>query len=93
LEALRYKLRMMVIPLRGPANVFCDNEYVVKSSTRPESTLKKKHISICYHKVRELQAGGSVRVARENGDTDLSGILMKIVTGPMLRNLVRRILF
>jgi uncharacterized protein len=46
LKALRYKLRMMGIPIRGPANVFCDTESVVKSSTRPESTLKKKHIHL-----------------------------------------------
>jgi hypothetical protein len=93
LEALRYKLRMMGVPIDGPANVFCDNESVVKSSTRPESTLKKKHISICYHKVRESQAGGSTRVAWESGETNLSDILTKIVPGPRLRNLVRQILF
>jgi hypothetical protein len=93
LEALRYKLRMMGIPIDGPANVFCDNESVVKSSTRPESTLKKKHISICYHKVRESQAGGSTRVAWESGETNLSDILTKINPGPRLRSLVRRILF
>jgi hypothetical protein len=79
LEALRYKLRMMGIPIRGPANVFCDNECVVKSSTRPESTLKKKHIFIGYHKVRESQASGLVQVAWENGDTNLSDTLMKAV--------------
>lgn len=46
LEALRYKLRMMGIPIEGPADVFCDNESVVTNSTIPESTLKRKHNSI-----------------------------------------------
>jgi hypothetical protein len=92
LEELRHKLRMMGIPIWGPANVFCDNESLVKSSMRPESTLKKRNILICYHKVRELQAGGLVQVAWENGDTNLADILTKIVMGPRLKSLVRRIL-
>jgi hypothetical protein len=37
-EALCYKLRMMGIPIEGPANVFCDNEAVFKNSAFPEST-------------------------------------------------------
>ena len=30
--SLRYKLLMFGIPIDGPANVFCDNEYVYRSS-------------------------------------------------------------
>ena len=41
IEALLYKLRMFGVPVDGPARIFCDNESVVKSSTFPESTLKK----------------------------------------------------
>ena len=56
IEALRYKLRMFGIPIEGPTNVFCDNEAVFKNTTIPESTLKKKHNSICYHRCREAVA-------------------------------------
>ena len=49
IHALRYKLRMMGIPLDGETNVFCDNQAVVINSSFPESQLKKKHLSICYH--------------------------------------------
>jgi hypothetical protein len=35
---------MMGIHLDGPANIFCDNEDVVRNSTMPESTLKRKHV-------------------------------------------------
>jgi hypothetical protein len=49
IEALRYKLRMFGVPIEGPTNVFCDNEAVCKNTTRPESTLTKKHHSIAYH--------------------------------------------
>jgi hypothetical protein len=38
IEGLRYKLCMMGIEVTGPTAMFCDNESVVKNSTRPEST-------------------------------------------------------
>jgi hypothetical protein len=47
---------MMGVQVDGPKYVFCDNESVVKNSTRPESMLKKKHNAIAYHRVREVQA-------------------------------------
>jgi hypothetical protein len=31
-EALRYKLRMMGIPIQGATNCFCDNKSVVTNS-------------------------------------------------------------
>ena len=67
IEGLRYKLRMMGVQVEGPTNVFCDNESVVKNLTKPESTLKKKHNAIAYHRgVREAQAAGIVRIAKED---------------------------
>ena len=56
IKGLRYKLRMMGIPLEGPANVLVDNETVMKNSTIPSSTVQKKHNAICYHCVREAVA-------------------------------------
>ena len=49
IQALQYKLCMMGIPIDGPTNMFCDNKAVVRNSTMPESTLKKKHVANCYH--------------------------------------------
>ena len=73
IEGLRYKLRMMGIQVDGPTNAFCDNKSVVKNSTKPESTLKKKHNAIAYHQVRKAQAAaGLVRIAnKEGGETNL----------------------
>jgi hypothetical protein len=62
IEALRYKLRMMGVPVDSPAKICCDNDSVVKSTTRPVSTLKK-HNAINYHRAREAQANGYVQVA------------------------------
>ena len=93
IEGLRYKLRMMGIPLEGPANVFCDNEAVVTSATRPESMLKKKHVSVCYHRVREGCASGMMRVAKEHTDTNLSDGLTKVLGAPRRKYLFEKILY
>ena len=93
IEGLRYKLRMMGIEVEGSTNVFCDNESVVKNTTRPESTLKKKHNAISYHRVREAQAAGIVRIAHEDGETNLADILTKCLPGPRLKQLIACILW
>jgi hypothetical protein len=48
-RGLRYKLRMMGVTLSGPTFVYGDNMSVVHNTQRPESVLKKKSNSICYH--------------------------------------------
>ena len=75
LEGMRYKLRMMGVEIQGPTNVFCDNDSVVKNAANPESTLKKRHNAIAYHRVRESIAAKTVRVAKEPGVTNLADIL------------------
>ena len=77
IEALRYKLRMFGVPLEGPTNIFCDNESVFKNASIPDSTLKKKHTIICYHRIREAVAVGTVRIAKEGTTTNLSDLFTK----------------
>jgi len=93
IEGLRYKLRMMGIPVDGPTNFFCDNESVVKSTIRPESTLKKKHNAIAYHRVHEAQAADIIRVAWEPTDSNLADLFTKVLPGPKLRELIQRVLW
>ena len=71
-ESLQYKLRMFGIPLEGPTNMICDNEAVFKNTSIPDSTLKKKHTSIYYHRCREAVTSRTVRVAKEGTLTNLS---------------------
>jgi hypothetical protein len=56
LRGLRYKIRMMGIPLSGPTYIYGDNKSQVTNSSRPESTLKKKCNSICHHAIHESVA-------------------------------------
>jgi hypothetical protein len=87
-EGLRYKLRMMGVPLAGPTALFCDNESVVRNSSAPESVLKKKHNAIAYHRTREAAASKIVSIAKEDGDTNLADLLTKLLAGPRLRRMV-----
>lgn len=56
IEGLRYKLRMFGLRVETPTYVHCDQEGVTRNIQSPQSTLKKKHNSICYHRVREAIA-------------------------------------
>jgi len=93
IEALRYKLRMFGIPLDGPANVFCDNQSVVTNSTVPDSTLKRKHNSIAYHRVRESVAGNVIRIAYVHSKSNNADVLTKPLPGPELRSVISNILW
>ena len=93
IEGLRYKLRMFGIPIEGPTSIFCDNEAVTLNSTHPESTLKRKHTSIAYHRVREAQAAGYVRIGRIEGSKNLADVLTKLLPGPRLKELIVGILW
>jgi hypothetical protein len=93
IEGLRYKLRMMGIPLDGSTSVFCDNEGVVKNTTAPESPLKKKHVAICYHRCREALAAGFIRLAKEHTSTNLADAFTKPLPGPRRKELLGRILY
>ena len=79
LIALRYKLRMMGVPIDGPSNVFCDNDSVVKSSVRPEAVLKKKCVSIAYHKTRECFASAIANIYFEYSDMNLADLFTKVL--------------
>jgi hypothetical protein len=93
IEGLRCKLRMLGVPLEGPANVFCDNESVVKNSSRPESTLKKRHNAIAYHHCWEAQVAGIIRIAFEQGKTNIADLFTKLMPAMRLKELVQMVLW
>ncbi len=91
--ALKYKLRMFGVPIEGPANVYCDNQGVVKNTTLPESTLSKKHNAINYHTVREAVAAGIMRVAKEPTETNLANLFTKVLPRPQRNELLANIVW
>jgi hypothetical protein len=93
LEGLRYKLRMMGVPIDEPTNTFCDNKSVVTNTTVPTSTLKKEHNSIAYHRVREAVAASILRIAKVHTTENLADLLTKLLSGIQLKSLIQKILW
>jgi hypothetical protein len=86
ISALLYKLRMMGIPVIGPARVYCDNKSVVTNATDPASVLNKRHNAICYHRVREAQAAGIIYVSWIPGQENLADLFTKTTMSGNVRN-------
>jgi hypothetical protein len=85
-RGLRYKLRMMGIPIREPTFVYGDNMSVIYNASRPESTLKKKSNEICYHFVRESVAMGESLVTHVRSEDNPADICTKIIPGGQKRD-------
>ena len=93
LEGLRYKLRMMGVPIDGPAYVKADNMSVVHNCSNPASMLKKKSNSIAYHYVRERCAGGVCNISYVPTDLNVADMLTKSQPGEVRRRLAEMVLY
>ncbi len=71
----------MGISLTGPSYIFADNKSQVTSSTIPESTLKNKCNSICYHAVQESVAMGESLITHIKSDDNLSDLMTNVTCG------------
>jgi len=91
-RGIRYKLRMMGVPLMGPVYIYGDNMSVIHNTSKPESVLKKKSNSICYHAVRESVAAGESLTSHISTHYNLSDLLTKVLYGEKRRQLVRGLL-
>jgi hypothetical protein len=91
-DALIYKLHMFGVPIEGETRIMCNNESVVKSSSFAESTLKKKHCSVAYHKVRETIARGKTLIYYEKSESNLADLLTKPLSALKQKPLIQAIL-
>ena len=83
----------MGIPVEGPAFIYGDNQSVLANSTIPDSTLKKKSQSICYHFVREGAARDEWRTTYVNTHDNEADLLTKVLPhGDKRKGFVRCIL-
>jgi hypothetical protein len=81
LQGIRYKLRMMGVPIAGPTYVYGDNMSVIHNTQWPESTLKKKNLSICYHAVHEAVAMGEILTSHVQTKNNFSDFMTKVTYG------------
>eukprot|EP00804_Cyclotella_cryptica_P003432 CCRYP_002084-RA/>CCRYP_002084-RA protein AED:0.57 eAED:0.25 QI:0/-1/0/1/-1/0/1/0/114 len=63
---------------------------IVTNTSKPESTLKMKSNSICYHAVREAVAMGEALVAHIPTKKNLADLFTKVLYGQTQRFLVSR---
>ena len=69
---------MLGVPIDGPCIIFGANLSVVNNAINPASQLKKKHLSIAQHYVREAVAAGIIAVYHINTDNNPSNPLTKL---------------
>ena len=84
-RGLRYKLRMMGVPIEGPTHMYGDNMSTIHNTQCPGSQLNKKSNSICYHAVREVVAMGELLTGHVKTDENPADILMRVVGGGIKR--------
>ena len=93
IRGIRYKMRMMGVPLTGPTYVYGDNMSVIYNTSRPESTLKKKSNSICYHAVREAIASGECLTLYCKTGDKYSDMMTKLFYGQKKQDKVSHIIY
>ena len=85
LRCLRYKLRMMGIPITGPSYIYNDNMSVIYNSSRPEPVLRKKSNSICYRAVHESVEIFESLVGHIPSKENIAEFLTKVMYGEKRR--------
>ena len=75
--AMRYRLMMLGVPIKGLAILFGDNQSVVTNCSLSTSTLKKKHNAIAYHRVREAVAAGVINLVHLPSKDNVADIMTK----------------
>ena len=86
---IRYKLRMMGVPINGPTYVYGDNMSFINHTSKPHSTLRKKSNSICYHLVCEAVAMKECLTTHIPTLLDLADLLTKVLSGKKKGELVQ----
>ena len=81
LRGLRYELRMMGVGISGPSYIYCNNMLVIHNNQRPESMLKMKSNSICYHAVRESVAMGESLTGHIGTNKNVGDLATKVLYG------------
>ena len=87
---LLYDLHCMGVNVRLPIVVYCDNQSVIASGATPGSPLKKKHLGLAYHLVREAVAAGIICLCFIKSQDNLADLLTKALGSMIFRTLTER---
>jgi hypothetical protein len=84
---------MMGVGIAGPLYIYGDNMSVIHNTQRPESMLKKKSNSNCYHAVRESVAMGESLTAHIGTNENVGDLTTKVLYGQKRRYMVLQLLY
>ena len=84
---LPYMLRSLSVPVKGATEICGEKLGMIIYCTNPDSELKKKHVVISYHKLRESAAAGIVNPLKVCTTVNLADILIKGVSAGTLGSL------
>ena len=87
--AIRYMLRSLGVPMLGATALCGDNLGMIMSSTNPDLELKKKHVAISFHKLRECAAAGIINLIKVCTMVNRADILTKGTSAGTLGSLSR----
>ena len=71
---------MFGVLISGPVKVLCNNQSVVKNTSKLESILNWKHSLIAYHTVRWSVAAGILQVGKVHTYVNITNAMMKQLT-------------
>ena len=78
--AMRYKLRMLGVPIDEPADILYDNQSVVNNTSKRKSALNKKHSSVAHHAVRWAVAAEILKTGKIDTDENIANAMTKILS-------------
>ena len=90
---MRYKLRMLGVPVKDASLLVGDNMSVVLNTSIPASPLKKKHLACAYNRVREMIAAGVINFGHIDSDKNLADLFTKPLGPQLFLSLVKKYLF
>ena len=93
LHGIRYKLRMMVVPISSPSYINGDNMSVIHNTQSPESIFKKKSNYICYHAVCDSVAMGESLTRHVGINKNCADLATKVLYGGKRRCHVSKLLY
>ena len=93
IKGLRYKLRMMGIPIEDRTWTLVDNKSVVMNTSRPDSTLKKKSNLVAYHYVHEAADAKETLISFQLSEDNHADMLTKVQVGPEHKRLAQKVLY
>ena len=83
----------MGVGIDNPLYIYGNNMSVIHNTQRPESMLKKKNNSICYHAVRQSVATGEALTGHIGTDENVGDLATKVLYGQKWQYMVSQLLY